>query len=224
MAPGHRFCGTFRPATLLQRRQAGVSAADRPARSARARPRLRRRPQRRAAQAAPARARSSASSSTPARPRRRASVSTASSSATSPSSTRRDLGDEPFDAILASDVLEHLLDAEDVLARARHAPAPGRRRRHLAAQRRPTCTCSRQPAAQDAGRGAARASSTARTCASSPSATWSRLLRGRRPARAARRAVLHALPGDQGRVPGPVAVRLPRLLGAAVPAARRQAG
>ena len=46
-----------------------------------------------------------------------------------------DLGDELFDAILASDVLEHLLDAEGVLARARHAAAPGRRRRHLAAQR-----------------------------------------------------------------------------------------
>jgi 2-polyprenyl-3-methyl-5-hydroxy-6-metoxy-1,4-benzoquinol methylase len=36
-----------------------------------------------------------------------------------------DLGDEPFDAILASDVLEHLLNAEDVLARAVTKLRPG---------------------------------------------------------------------------------------------------
>jgi len=36
-----------------------------------------------------------------------------------------DLGDEPFDAILASDVLEHLLDAEGVLARAVTCLRPG---------------------------------------------------------------------------------------------------
>ena len=36
-----------------------------------------------------------------------------------------DLGDEPFDAILASDVLEHLLDAEGVLARAVTTLRPG---------------------------------------------------------------------------------------------------
>jgi SAM-dependent methyltransferase len=35
------------------------------------------------------------------------------------------LGDEQFDAILASDVLEHLLDAEDVLARAVSRLRPG---------------------------------------------------------------------------------------------------
>ena len=35
------------------------------------------------------------------------------------------LGDEPFDAILASDVLEHLLDAEDVLAKALTRLRPG---------------------------------------------------------------------------------------------------
>jgi 2-polyprenyl-3-methyl-5-hydroxy-6-metoxy-1,4-benzoquinol methylase len=35
------------------------------------------------------------------------------------------LGDEPFDAILASDVLEHLADAEDVLARAVTRLRPG---------------------------------------------------------------------------------------------------
>jgi 2-polyprenyl-3-methyl-5-hydroxy-6-metoxy-1,4-benzoquinol methylase len=35
------------------------------------------------------------------------------------------LGDEPFDAILASDVLEHLLDAEGVLARALTRLRPG---------------------------------------------------------------------------------------------------
>jgi 2-polyprenyl-3-methyl-5-hydroxy-6-metoxy-1,4-benzoquinol methylase len=36
-----------------------------------------------------------------------------------------DLGDEPFDVILASDVLEHLLDAEGVLARAVTRLRPG---------------------------------------------------------------------------------------------------
>jgi 2-polyprenyl-3-methyl-5-hydroxy-6-metoxy-1,4-benzoquinol methylase len=36
-----------------------------------------------------------------------------------------DLGDEPFDAILASDVLEHLLNAEEVLARAVTRLRPG---------------------------------------------------------------------------------------------------
>jgi predicted TPR repeat methyltransferase len=36
-----------------------------------------------------------------------------------------ELGDEPFDAILASDVLEHLLDAEGVLARAVSHLRPG---------------------------------------------------------------------------------------------------
>jgi 2-polyprenyl-3-methyl-5-hydroxy-6-metoxy-1,4-benzoquinol methylase len=36
-----------------------------------------------------------------------------------------DLGDEPFDAILASDVLEHLYDAEGVLARAVTRLRPG---------------------------------------------------------------------------------------------------
>jgi SAM-dependent methyltransferase len=36
-----------------------------------------------------------------------------------------DLGDAPFDAILASDVLEHLADAEDVLARAVQRLRPG---------------------------------------------------------------------------------------------------
>jgi O-antigen biosynthesis protein len=36
-----------------------------------------------------------------------------------------ELGDEPFDAILASDVLEHLMDAEDVLARALTRLRPG---------------------------------------------------------------------------------------------------
>jgi SAM-dependent methyltransferase len=36
-----------------------------------------------------------------------------------------ELGDEPFDAILASDVLEHLLDAEGVLARAVTRLRPG---------------------------------------------------------------------------------------------------
>ena len=36
-----------------------------------------------------------------------------------------DLGDEPFDAILASDVLEHLYDAERVLARAVTRLRPG---------------------------------------------------------------------------------------------------
>jgi O-antigen biosynthesis protein len=36
-----------------------------------------------------------------------------------------DLGAEPFDAILASDVLEHLFDAEDVLARAVTRLRPG---------------------------------------------------------------------------------------------------
>ena len=36
-----------------------------------------------------------------------------------------DLGDEPFDAILASDVLEHLFDAEAVLARAVTCLRPG---------------------------------------------------------------------------------------------------
>ena len=35
------------------------------------------------------------------------------------------LGDEPFDAILASDVLEHLLDAEDVFAKALTRLRPG---------------------------------------------------------------------------------------------------
>ncbi len=35
------------------------------------------------------------------------------------------LGDEPFDAVLASDVLEHLVDAEDVLARAVSRLRPG---------------------------------------------------------------------------------------------------
>ena len=36
-----------------------------------------------------------------------------------------ELGDQPFDAILASDVLEHLADAEDVLARAVTLLRPG---------------------------------------------------------------------------------------------------
>jgi 2-polyprenyl-3-methyl-5-hydroxy-6-metoxy-1,4-benzoquinol methylase len=36
-----------------------------------------------------------------------------------------ELGDEPFDAVLASDVLEHLPDAEDVLARAVARLRPG---------------------------------------------------------------------------------------------------
>ena len=38
---------------------------------------------------------------------------------------REELGDQPFDAILASDVLEHLADAEDVLARAVALLRPG---------------------------------------------------------------------------------------------------
>jgi predicted TPR repeat methyltransferase len=38
---------------------------------------------------------------------------------------RADLGEQPFDAILASDVLEHLLDAEDVLATAVTKLRPG---------------------------------------------------------------------------------------------------
>ena len=46
-----------------------------------------------------------------------------------------ELGDEPFDAILASDVLEHLLDAEERARPGRLAPAPGRGRGPLAAQR-----------------------------------------------------------------------------------------
>ncbi len=36
-----------------------------------------------------------------------------------------ELGDQPFDAILASDVLEHVMDAEDVLARAVTRLRPG---------------------------------------------------------------------------------------------------
>ena len=133
-----------------------------------------------------------------------------------------DLGDEPFDAILASDVLEHLLRRRGRARPGGHAAAPGRRRRPLAAQHlqrlRLLAAAAQDVAAAQLGHLRPHPRALLRQARHGPAAA------GRRPARAARRAVLHPLPGDQDRVAGPVAVRLPRLLGEAVPAARRQAG
>ena len=118
-----------------------------------------------------------------------------------------DLGDEPFDAVLASDVLEHLLDAEGVLARAVTRLRPGGAvvislpnvsNVYVFSQlllktwpRRGSGLFDRTHVRWFAKRGHGAAAA------------------GRRPARAPRRAVLHAVPGDQDRVPRPVAVHLP---------------
>ena len=133
-----------------------------------------------------------------------------------------ELGEQPFDAILASDVLEHLLDAEGVLARAVTKLRPGgavvlslpnvsnvyvfsqllrktwprRGFGHLRPYSRALVRQARHGAAAE--RGGARG--------------------------AARGAVLHPLPGDQGGGARALALRLPGLLGAAVPAAGGQAG
>ena len=106
-----------------------------------------------------------------------------------------DLGDELFDAILASDVLEHLYDAEGVLARAVTRLRPGGAvvlslpnvsnvyvfaqllLQDVAAARLGHLRPHPRALVRQARHGAAAA--------------------GRRPARAPRRAVLHALPGDQ---------------------------
>ena len=132
------------------------------------------------------------------------------------------LGDEPFDAILASDVLEHLLDAEGVLARAVTRLRPGGAVVLSLPNISNVYVFSQLLLKTWPRRGSGIFDRThVRFFAKRDMV---RLLEGAGLARASRRAVLHALPGDQGGVAGPVAVRLPRLLGAAVPAARREAG
>src|SRR5450759_3718888 len=207
-------------ARLFQRRQTGVSRAHRPAGAPRPRPRLRRRAQRRPAQA---RRRPRGRRRRAGRGRRRAGPQTP---------RRRGAGRPrpPRPCAAGRRTVRRHPGERRARAPGRsgsragtrpHAPAARRRRRGLPAQRRPRGGL-RQPAhealaAQELRHLRPHAPAFLRQARHGPAAG------GRRAARTAGPAVLHALCRDPCGLPRALAVRLPRVLGAAVPSAGRKA-